>query len=101
MAVIKVTSDSMVYTLTATCTFRFEEILKVALNQCKATVKPLIASVDAPDAFLKFFLVAPIFRNELVKAINKATKQHVSWSFCKTSAFWVPDICFEVHNISD
>ncbi len=52
MAVIKVTSDSMVYTLTATCTFRFEEILKVALNQCKATVKPLIASVDAPDAFL-------------------------------------------------
>lgn len=95
MAVIKVTSDSMVYTLTATCTFRFEEILKVALNQCKATVgyrsnsKAINSISRCPRCIFRndVFLVAPIFRNELVKAINKATKQHVSWSFCKTSAF--------------
>lgn len=95
MAVIKVTSDSMVYILTTKCTFRFEAILKVALNQCKVTVgyisnsKAINIISRCPRCIFRneVFLVSPIFRNEHPKEINKATKYHLSWSFCKTGAF--------------
>lgn len=95
------------------CTFRFEAILKVALNQCKVTVgyisnsKAININSRCPRCIFRneggVFLPL-IFRNEHAKAINKATKYHLSWSFCKTSAFWVPVVCIvwrEVHNISD
>lgn len=63
MAVIKVTSDSMVYILTTKCTFRFEAILKVALNQCKVTVG-YISNSKAINIISR--CARCIFRNELL-----------------------------------